>query len=230
MIVTGARFVRPLVALTCHGDKGGVVDTFSLSGCAPTVPAVLGPTVEGDGFEIVGFEVDGVESAIVELGALRVCTKRRFSRAPNATPTAAAMSTTVARLPNNREFFIPAIHTGTPAQVWSRLVLWCRRLRTEPIQVAREQRDLADVGGAGEAGDPAFESDGEAAVRRHAVAERLEVAGERREVVAVERGDVVVVAVQPLAAGDELEASEQQVEAVRRSRVGPGRGGCRTAA
>ena len=102
--------------------------------------------------------------------------------------------------------------------------------RREAVDVAGEERDLADVGGAGEAGDPALEADGEAAVGRHAVTERLEVAGERLGVGVAEGGEVVGVAVEALPAGDELEAAEQQVEAVR----GPGRvadrGGCRTAA
>ena len=57
----------------------------------------------------------------------------------------------------------------------------CPRSRTassrrEPVQVAREQRRLADVLRAGEPGDPALEPDCEPALRRHAVPERLQVA------------------------------------------------------
>ena len=51
----------------------------------------------------------------------------------------------------------------------------CPPLRRQPVQVAREQRDLADVRRAGQPGHPALEPDREPAVRRHAVPERLEV-------------------------------------------------------
>src|SRR5581483_8197803 len=87
-------------------------------------------------------------------------------------------------------------------------------LGREPVQVAGEERRLADVLRAGEAGDPALEAEGEPAVRRHPELERLQIALERGRV-AVERGDVVLVPVQPLAAGHDFEAAEEQVERVR---------------
>src|SRR5207244_7509284 len=84
--------------------------------------------------------------------------------------------------------------------------------------VPGEQGHLPNIGRAGEAGRPALESDGEPPVRRHAVAEGLEVPGVGTQVGAFERGEVVAVTMQTLAAGNELEAAEQQVEAVRRAR------------
>src|SRR2546423_969220 len=87
-------------------------------------------------------------------------------------------------------------------------------LGDEAVAVARKQRRLADVRRAREARDEALEPDREAAVRGHPVAERLQVALVRLDG-AVERGDVVLVPVQTLAPGDELEAAEEEVEAVR---------------
>ena len=81
------------------------------------------------------------------------------------------------------------------------------------MKVAREQGDLADVGCAGQSGDPAFEADGEPTVGRHAVPERLEVSLERGEVVACEGVRVVVASVEPLPTGDQFEPAEDQVEA-----------------
>ena len=64
----------------------------------------------------------------------------------------------------------------------------------------------------------------ETSVRRHAVAERLEVPLVGRSVRTGQRVEVVVVAVQPLAAGHELQPAEEQVEAVREGRAVPGSG------
>ncbi len=63
--------------------------------------------------------------------------------------------------------------------------------------------------------------DGEAAVRRHPVPEGVEIALVRPQLLATrgQRPDVVVVPVQPLPAGDELEAAEDQVEGVRPLRL-----------
>ena len=55
-----------------------------------------------------------------------------------------------------------------------------RRLRRQPVQVAREERDLADVRRLDQPRHPALEPDREAAVRRHPVAERLQVGVVRR--------------------------------------------------
>ena len=49
-----------------------------------------------------------------------------------------------------------------------------RRSRLQTVQVTREERHLAHVLGAREARDPPFQTDGEPAVRRHAVRERVE--------------------------------------------------------
>ncbi len=50
-----------------------------------------------------------------------------------------------------------------------------RRLRREPLQVSWEESHLANVGRLDEPGDPAFQTDRKAAVRRHAVGEGLQV-------------------------------------------------------
>jgi hypothetical protein len=65
--------------------------------------------------------------------------------------------------------------------------------------------------------DEPLETEREAAVRRHSVAERVEVRGERRLVESSlgERRLVVRVNVQTLAAGDDLEPAVEQVEAAR---------------
>jgi hypothetical protein len=73
---------------------------------------------------------------------------------------------------------------------------------------------LADIGRADQAGRPAFEVDCEAPVRRHAVAERFEVPGQGLSGGGVKDGLVIGVTVEPLASGRELQAPEQQVEAV----------------
>ena len=67
------------------------------------------------------------------------------------------------------------------------------------MEVPWEERHLSHVGGAGQPRYPPLEPDGETAVRRHAVPERLEVAVKRGEVGSFECGYVVVVAVKPLA-------------------------------
>src|SRR5260221_5916504 len=74
-----------------------------------------------------------------------------------------------------------------------------------------------DVLRAREPGDPALEAEREAAVRGHPVPERLQVALVRPGWQAPRRQgrQVVLVAVEALAAGDDLEAAEEQVEAVR---------------
>ena len=95
------------------------------------------------------------------------------------------------------------------------------------MQVTRKQRRLTDVGRAGQPRDPSLEPDREPAVRRHPVAKRLQVAGERLRIepTGSERRQVVLVAVQALAARRQLEPAEQQVEAVgvlRIDRIGVG--------
>src|SRR5438046_3337615 len=61
---------------------------------------------------------------------------------------------------------------------------------------------------------------GSTAVRRHPVPEGVEVAGERRLVEAPrrERRAVVLIAVEPLPAGDDLQASVEEIEAARSCR------------
>src|SRR5205085_10574619 len=80
---------------------------------------------------------------------------------------------------------------------------------------------LADVLRADEARDPALQPDREAAVRRHPVLERLQVAVERRGILpgCGERSEVLLVAMQPLSACRQLEPAEDQVEAVRELRT-----------
>src|SRR5207253_1042163 len=84
----------------------------------------------------------------------------------------------------------------------------------EPTSIPREERRLPDVASADEPSDPALEPEREAAVWRQAVLERLQVALVLRGL-AAERGHVVLVAVQPLAAGHDFEPAEEQVEGVR---------------
>ena len=59
-----------------------------------------------------------------------------------------------------------------------------RRSRLDAVDVAREDRRLADVARLDQAGHPTLPTDREPAVRRHAVLERLEVRLVRREVLA----------------------------------------------
>src|SRR5690606_12116169 len=93
--------------------------------------------------------------------------------------------------------------------------------RSESVQVSRERSHLADVGRLHEACDPALQTDRETTVRRHAVPEGREVRVVRRRVLAAcpDRRDVVAVPVQTLSTGDELEATEEQVEAVAPARA-----------
>src|SRR3954451_1788078 len=77
----------------------------------------------------------------------------------------------------------------------------------QAVPVTREERRLADVRRADRLRDEALEPEGEAAVRRHPVTERVEVRGEGF-CVHPARGecrDVVLVAMQALSAGDDLE-------------------------
>src|SRR5688572_10646966 len=53
-------------------------------------------------------------------------------------------------------------------------------LRAEAVQIAREERRLTHVGCVDQARHPALQPDGEATVRRQAVAKRLQEAPERR--------------------------------------------------
>src|ERR1051326_8935734 len=87
----------------------------------------------------------------------------------------------------------------------------------QPIAITREERRLADVRSADRLRHEALEAEREAAVRRHPVAERVEIAGERLGVQAArrERSKVVLVAEQALAAGHDLEPAIEQVEAAR---------------
>src|SRR6266542_558269 len=88
--------------------------------------------------------------------------------------------------------------------------------RDKSPDVAREERRVAQVAGADELLDPSLDADRESAVWRHAVAEGLQVAGERREFdrAGSHRGFVVGEGVQPLAPGRELEAAEEEVGTV----------------
>src|SRR5215210_8959998 len=93
----------------------------------------------------------------------------------------------------------------------SSLIAHCSSGR-QAVEVAGEEAGQADVGQAEQLDDEALQADGEATVRRHAVAEGLEVLGERfrRHAATIERGQVVVVAVESLPAGDDLKAAEDQ--------------------
>lgn len=84
------------------------------------------------------------------------------------------------------------------------------------MQVAGEQRGSAQIVGADDACHPAFETDGESAVWRHPLTECSQVAQVGVEALAAAResGRIVRVAVQPLSAGDQFEAAEEQVEGV----------------
>src|SRR4051794_30633818 len=88
--------------------------------------------------------------------------------------------------------------------------------RLQAVQVAREESHLADVLGTCQPPDPPFQTDGEPAMRRHAVGEGVEVAGEDRGVGprARHRRGVVGGSVQALPSRRQLEPAEEQVEAV----------------
>ena len=82
--------------------------------------------------------------------------------------------------------------------------------RRNPVKVPREERYFTNVRSAGQSGDEALQSHCEATVRRHAVFERLEVARKRLGILAgrTERGNVVFIAVQTLAARHDLHPTE----------------------
>ena len=108
-------------------------------------------------------------------------------------------------------------------------------LGREPVQVAREERDLADVGRADQPRHPALQPDREAAVRRHAVPERLEVGVVRRRVLAARPDGPLVVRRAGAAAGRPSPARARGRAGrscwTSRVRVAPGcRDACRTAA
>lgn len=85
------------------------------------------------------------------------------------------------------------------------------------MQVAGKQRGPADVVGLDQAGDPALQPDGEAAVGGHAVTKGLQVVAVGVAGLFTDPQRLLVVGplVQSLAAGDQLEAAEKQVEGVR---------------
>src|SRR5579884_806285 len=91
------------------------------------------------------------------------------------------------------------------------------RSRPKTVAVARKERRLAQVPDAQRLSDEARQTEREASVRRHPVAEPVEEAGERARVepALAQGGEVVLVAVQPLAAADDLDAAVEQVEARR---------------
>src|SRR5919204_2991641 len=103
---------------------------------------------------------------------------------------------------------------GSPAEaeVHLKLGLW---LESRPV--AWEEPRVPDVGGSGQLRHPPLEGHSEAAVRRHPVPEGLEVAAKRLRAEAArrERVDVVGVPVQTLAAREQLDAAEVEVEAPR---------------
>src|SRR4051812_29555770 len=80
-------------------------------------------------------------------------------------------------------------------------------LRRQAVDVAREQGRLADVRGVHESRHPALQPQRAAAVRRHPVAEGVQVAPERLlGEPALGQGRLVLrVAVEPLAAGHQLQ-------------------------
>src|SRR6478609_9384792 len=87
----------------------------------------------------------------------------------------------------------------------------------QPIAITREERRLADVCGADRLRHETLEAEGEASVGRHAVAECVEIRRERGRVepACFQCGGVVLIEVQPLAAGDDLQPAIQEVEAAR---------------
>src|SRR3954453_6313390 len=96
-----------------------------------------------------------------------------------------------------------------------------RTLGREPVQVSREERDLADVRRLDEPGDPTLQADREAAVRRDAAPEGLDVrrVGGVGVAALLERSDVVGISMQALGAADQLDAAEDQVERAAPVRV-----------
>ena len=84
------------------------------------------------------------------------------------------------------------------------------------MQVTREQRRLAHVRGLQQPHHEPFQADREPAVRRHAMPKNLKIWPVRlsRLTPRGQRRHVVLVAVQPLSPGDQLDSPEQQVERV----------------
>src|SRR4051812_15752473 len=87
----------------------------------------------------------------------------------------------------------------------------------QPVPVTREERRLADVRRPDRLRDESLQAESEAAVRRHPVTERIEVRGEGlvAHPARCERRDVVLVAMQALPPGHDLQAAVQEVEAAR---------------
>lgn len=94
---------------------------------------------------------------------------------------------------------------------------------SEPVAVSREQRCSADVVQSGQTRNPSFESDGESAVGRHSIFERLQVTlVSRRRLAPRGNGlEVVVVAMKALSPRHELESTKQEIEAVGAPDLGP---------
>src|SRR5438034_9763828 len=90
----------------------------------------------------------------------------------------------------------------------------------QSVAVTWEERCLADVRETERLRHEPAEPEREAAVRRHPVPEGVEIAGERRLVEAArrERRAVVLIAMEPLAARDDLQAAVEEVEAARSCR------------
>src|SRR5579859_637081 len=87
----------------------------------------------------------------------------------------------------------------------------------QPLQVAREQRRLPHVGRANQTGDPALETHRKAAMRRHAMFEGFQKAGQRFRVLTApgECVEIRGVRMQPLPTRHDLQPAEEQVEGVR---------------
>jgi hypothetical protein len=88
------------------------------------------------------------------------------------------------------------------------------RSRNQPRHVSRKRRDGANIRCSNQLSNPALQTDGEPAVRRNPVPEGVHV---RREpsgrLAAFRQGThVVLLMVQPLAAGHDLHPAEEQVE------------------
>ncbi len=95
--------------------------------------------------------------------------------------------------------------------VASRLASLTIPLRRQPIQIAREQGRLPQIGRADELHQESFRADGEAAMRRHPKPKRLQVTLEWFQVgdaPRLERLHVILVLVQPLPARHQLGSSK----------------------
>src|SRR5207302_6561036 len=84
------------------------------------------------------------------------------------------------------------------------------------MKIPRKQRCFAHIGRSYEPCYPPFEAHRKAAMRRHAVLERFEIADERVGIypALLERCQIRGVRVQTLSPGDQLHAAEQKVERV----------------